>query len=154
MSLSLGRLVLHPMSKLSQRGFTLLEILVVLSIWITILAFSVPFTITLLEKKTEEHILNTFQQDVLYIQNQAIGSKEYLRIILHKNSYIMVGANNKTEERKLPSGWTINRRTIENISFNQKGSIREAGTIQFITPNNRYNIIFPIGKGRGYIEKQ
>jgi competence protein ComGD len=138
-----------------QAGFTILEVLIVLSISVILLSISVPLAHHLLQQKTEEKVLNTFLYDILYLQNQSLITEEqYLRLALYKKSYTIVGINNETIERQLPIGWEIDRRTLSEISFNSKGSIRKAGTIQIITPQNKYNVVFPLGKGRGYIEKQ
>ncbi|MFS0672803.1 competence type IV pilus minor pilin ComGD [Ornithinibacillus sp. 179-J 7C1 HS] len=144
----------HP-NQNNQLGYSLVEILVVLSIMAIILSFTVPVTHSLLESKTEKEFFARLQYDILYLQNQSLGVKdEYLRIILYQNSYTLIGQKNEHIERRLPTGWKINTRTLQTISFNQNGSIRRAGTFQINTPKNTYNIVFPIGKGRGYIEKQ
>ncbi|MEN2765995.1 competence type IV pilus minor pilin ComGD [Ornithinibacillus xuwenensis] len=138
----------------NQKGFTLIESLVVLTIWLMILSLSVPLINSLYHKKTEEFFFNTLQYDILYVQSQAIGSNDYVRIILEKQSYILVDSANQETIRKLPKGWSLDRRTLDTISFNSNGAIRKAGTIQIQTNRTKYKIVFPLGKGRGYIVKQ
>lgn len=135
-------------------GFSLLETLVALSILAIILSISVPISHALLGKMTEEKVLEQFQYDVLFLQNQSMVTNDYLRIKLNQNSYTLIGNKIEPIERKLPSGWRIDQRTLQSISFNENGTIRYAGTIQITAPTNSYIIVFPIGKGRGYIEKQ
>ncbi|MEN2464971.1 competence type IV pilus minor pilin ComGD [Ornithinibacillus sp. JPR2-1] len=137
-----------------QLGFSLLETLVALAILAIILSISVPVSHALLGKLTEEKILAQFQYDVLFLQNQSMVTNDYLRIKLEKNSYTLIGDSIEPIERKLPNGWSIDQRTLQSISFNENGTIRYAGTIQISSPTNSYIIVFPIGKGRGYIEKQ
>lgn len=137
-----------------QAGFTLIELLVVVSIVTLILAITLPVSFSLLEKKTEEKILQLLQYDILFMQNESIGNQKYLRMIFTSSSYQIVDNEKKLLERKLPEGWEIKKRTLDSISFNHNGTIRKAGTIQIISPTNQFNIVFPIGKGRGYIAKQ
>lgn len=137
-----------------QAGFTLIELLVVVSIVTLILAITLPVSFSLLEKKTEDKILQLLQYDILFMQNESIGNQKYLRMIFTSSSYQIVDNEKKLLERKLPEGWEIKKRTLDSISFNQNGTIRKAGTIQIISPTNQFNIVFPIGKGRGYIAKQ
>ncbi|WP_047979924.1 competence type IV pilus minor pilin ComGD [Ornithinibacillus contaminans] len=142
------------METLKHNGFSLIELLITLSIWILLLSLSVPVLISLQEKKTEDNFLLTLQNDIIYIQNVSLGSKTYNRIILDRYSYRIVDNKNASIVRNLPDGWEIDRRTLEEISFNRNGTIRKAGTIQIRTKQNKFNMIFPIGKGRGYLEKQ
>lgn len=135
-------------------GFSLLEVLVTLSVLAILLSLSVPTMHSLLAKKNEEKILERMENDILYIQNQAIGSTKNFRIILQENKYIIVGPDQQSIIRDLPSNWTLDRRKLDSISFNENGTIRKAGTISLKTPNNTYRYVFPLGKGRGYLEKQ
>ncbi|MBS3679588.1 hypothetical protein KGF86_05120 [Ornithinibacillus massiliensis] len=131
-----------------------METLVALAILAIILSISVPVSHALLGKLAEEKILAQFQYDVLFLQNQSMVTNDYLRIKLDQNSYTLIGDSIDPIERKLPNGWRIDQRTLQSISFNENGTIRYAGTIQFSSPTNSYIVVFPIGKGRGYIEKQ
>ncbi|WP_010096975.1 competence type IV pilus minor pilin ComGD [Ornithinibacillus scapharcae] len=137
-----------------QYGFTLIELLAVLSIVAIILTITIPTAIGLLEKKTEEKVLQQFQYDILFLQNESIGQERYLRMFFSDGTYQIIDNQKQLLERKLPDGWEIKQRTLDNISFNQNGTIRKAGTLQIRSPKNQYNIIFPLGKGRGYIVKQ
>ena len=139
-----------------EQGFTLIELLVVLSLFAILILLTVPTTNSLLEKKMEEKVLEMFQYDILFLQNQSIanGTEDYFRLELSKNSYTITGTKIESIVRQLPNGWEIEPRKLNSISFNHNGTIRFAGTIVIHSPNNSYKITFPIGKGRGYIEKQ
>ena len=140
-----------------QNGYSLIELLVVLSVFAIIILLTVPTSFSLLEKKTEEKVLGIFQYDILFLQNQSIanGSEvDYLRMVLYKNSYIITDTKKVQLTRELPDGWQIDPRTMKSISFKHNGTIKYSGKIEIISPTNRYIITFPIGKGRGYIEKR
>lgn len=135
-------------------GFTLIELLVVLSIVAIILTFTIPTAFSLLESKAEEIVLQQFQYDVLFLQNESIRKERYLRLIFTEDGYQIIDNNKQILERELPDGWEIKQGVLHNISFNKNGTIRKAGTIQINSSKHHYHIIFPIGKGRGYIAKQ
>ena len=137
-----------------QQGFSLIEVLVTLSILGIILTIFFPISNSLLETKTEEKVFDMFQYDVLFLQNKSMGTNNYTRMVLKPNGYTITDHNTILIERELPDGWEIDPRNLVNISFNRSGAIRNAGTIKIVSPKNTYNVIFPIGKGRGYIEKQ
>ncbi|MFD2046052.1 competence type IV pilus minor pilin ComGD [Ornithinibacillus salinisoli] len=144
------------MTKSKRNGFTLVELLFVLAILSILLALTMPLTISTVSNQQENQFFNTFQFDVLYTQNLSLGSKDYIRIIFNQEDYTIL--NGTTQEiiatRELPPGWRIDKRNLNSISFNRNGSIRQAGTISVFTGRSTYKIIFPIGKGRGYIEKE
>lgn len=144
----------QPMKPTKEEGFTLLEVMIVLSVMAMLLWLSIPTVHTLYVKTEEKKLIETMQYDILYVQSQAIGSVEEIRITLYKNSYTIVDKGGKVMERNLPAGFEIDRRTLENISFTETGSIRKAGTIKITTPISTYKLIFPPGKGRGRLEKQ
>ena len=139
-----------------QQGFTLIEVIVAFSIFAILILLTVPSTYSLLEKKTEEKILKLFQYDILYLQNKSManGTQDYLRLELNQDSYTITDTKNELVVRELPHGWEIDPRNLKTISFNHNGTIRFAGTIEILSPKNRYTVTFPIGKGRGYIEKR
>ncbi|WP_042145915.1 competence type IV pilus minor pilin ComGD [Paucisalibacillus sp. EB02] len=139
-----------------QQGFSLIEVLVVLSLFTILLTLTLPISYSLLEKKTEEKVLEMFQYDILFLQNQSIanGREDYLRMVFSKNGYTLTDTNKELLTRMLPKGWEIDTRTLNYISFKHGGTTRYSGTIEIISPNNRYTLTFPIGKGRGYIEKR
>jgi competence protein ComGD len=138
----------------SQVGFSLLEVMITLSVIAVLISLSVPAMHSLLAKKKEERILERMEYDILYVQNQAIGAYKNSRIILQEDKYVITGSNTETIVRELPQNWEIDRRKLDTISFNENGTIRKAGTISIKTPKNSYRYVFPLGKGRGYLDKQ
>lgn len=140
----------------NQQGFTLIEILVVLSLFTILLTLIFPISYSLLENKTEEKVLELFQYDILFLQNQSVanGREDYLRMVFSKDGYTITDTKNELFTRRLPEDWEIDTRTLNYISFKHNGTTRYSGTIEIISPNNRYTVTFPIGKGRGYIVKR
>lgn len=142
-----------------KNGFTLLELLIVLSIWSIITALSVPILFNNLEKVEERQFLETFKHDVLYIQYLATSAVDrHVQIRVNNGNYeIIDGSINKSRpiiKREFPTDWEIDMRTVKRISFNENGTIRHAGTISIKTKHTNYSIVFPPGKGRCYIVEQ
>ncbi|WP_196493688.1 competence type IV pilus minor pilin ComGD [Ornithinibacillus caprae] len=137
-------------------GFTLIEVLMVLSIYSILLLLCTPIVLSVISNQQEKQFFETLQFDVLYLQNMSIGSDDYNRMVLDTEYYSIILGNTQEVRttRKLPPGWSLEKRTLDFISFNANGSIRKAGTIAIHTKTDTYKIIFPIGKGRGYIEKE
>lgn len=148
---------LNRINMKSQVGFTLLELLLVLSIWSLLLLLAIPLTFQKLQDIQEQQFLTTFEHDILYVQNLSLTSfTDHARLRLRDDSYeILSGYHQEVKmKRSIPPNWHINMREINDISFNKNGTIRKAGTITITTPSSTYDIVFPPGKGRCYIVKQ
>ncbi|MGP4107283.1 competence type IV pilus minor pilin ComGD [Virgibacillus sp. L01] len=140
-----------------KNGFTLIEVLFVLSVWSVLLILSAPLHFSILEKQEEDNFMDTLQMDLLYMQSESYGIRNYFRLTFTGNeSYIITKDQNiKTlVERKIPEGWKIDQRIMSAIEFNDRGIIVEPGNIMINTKNNKYKVICPLGKGRCYIAKQ
>lgn len=135
------------------KGFTLLEVLFTLAILSILITLSAPLTISSLAKHQEKQFFQTLQFDVMLVQNLSINNNNYIRIKLNDKSYELInGARSKPIAiRNLPKKWYITKQNLDTISFNRDGSIRRAGTIKITTEQSSYNVVFPLGKGRGYI---
>src|SRR5690625_591159 len=101
------------MNKMKKRtGFTLLECLVVLSIWSLLLLLTVPLFFKHINHIQEKQFFQTFKNDVLYTQSLAISSyKNPVRINIKKNQYeILKGRDNEVlSVQEIPPDWDINR---------------------------------------------
>lgn len=139
-----------------QSGFTLVELLLVLSILSILLLLSVPLNISGLQKHQDEQFLETFQYDVLYIQHLATTTTDDKRVYIRfQNDRYSIIENTKTlETRYYPDGWEMDPRTMEELSFKSTGTVRQPGRIKMTSKNNTYFVVFPLGKGRGYVEEE
>src|SRR5699024_11393807 len=65
---------------------------------------------------------------------------------------IVKGTNNSLiKKRSFPKSFKIKKGTFHQISFDQYGRIPKGGHFDIETPYTKYRVIFPFGKGRGYI---
>lgn len=137
--------------RFKEQGFTLLEVLFVLSIISIVLVLSAPLHVETLEKQQGRQFLNTFESDVLYIQNKSMNTGKTVDMVFRENHYsIRVGLRTE-KQRSLPPGWEIDASAIPVLSFNSSGTIRWPGTIHFYSKHAAYDVVCPLGKGRCYI---
>lgn len=138
-------------------GFTLVEVLLVLSIWSILILFVMPIDLDRLETKQEEKFLETLAFDVLYIQSLSTTVEDdHMRIQFYRDGYtVRVGTfENEMIYRQAPKGWSISYRVLPMISFDKYGRIKKPGNVLIHTNQTTYRIIFPFGKGRFYVVEQ
>lgn len=134
-------------------GFTLLELLIVLSIWSVLLLIITPIIHTRIMTQQDEPFLDTLEFDFLYMQRLSTLTKDYVSFRVRTDHYVITqGSGAKVIlRRELPSGWKINMKSLTAISFDENGRVRQPYTITLTTNQSIYNIIFPLGKGRCYV---
>ncbi|MTW85146.1 prepilin-type N-terminal cleavage/methylation domain-containing protein [Virgibacillus dakarensis] len=141
-----------------KNGFTLLEVIFVLGIWSLLILLSAPIQFSILDKQTEEQFFRTFESDILLMQSMSYAANDKMELKINKNNnhYTIEIDNGKTLiERAFPSDWKIDERLLgKGVSFNKLGTIKQPGRIKVVTTTSTYHIVFPLGKGRCYIEKQ
>ena len=135
-------------------GFTLIEMLAVLSIYAILILLSAPIMVKTFEAQQEKQFLKTFEFDLLYAQNLSTQSKNNIRINFDEDQYTILSDNEVITSRMIPENWHINLRVIKNIGFDENGRIKEPGTMSIKRRQSEDVGVFPFGKGRGYIVKQ
>ncbi|MFA1821548.1 competence type IV pilus minor pilin ComGD [Virgibacillus oceani] len=147
-------LILNLKTTKNKNGFTLIEMLIALSIVMIMLLLVVPISLSTLDAAEEEQFLQTLEFDVLYIQSMA-GENLLTSIRFADDHYRIIRGNQEGFiKRDYPKDVTINSRISNEITFDHRGSIRNPRTIEIHTKNASYRMIFPFGKGRYYIEKE
>lgn len=143
----------------NERGFTLLEVLFVLSITCMILLLGFSIQTHVLDEHQTKQFFNVFQSDVMLIQQRTMLYEENLSITIkpekHQYEVRKGGTGKLLYLREIPESWEVRIRTLtQPMSFTSNGTIRHPGTLNIKTKTNNYNVIFPFGKGRGYIVEQ
>lgn len=137
-------------------GFTLLEMLFSLAILMILLTITVPLVFSTIEKQTEKEFFKVFKSDVLFLQNQSIGTNQYYRLVFYDDHYKIIDSSTGESlvVRTYPNQLTVDGRLLKRISFNARGTIKQPGTMTISTEETTYRIIFPLGKGRFYIDER
>lgn len=141
----------------NEKGFTLLEMLVVLAILFIIVFCIFPLNFSLQEKIQEDHFLNILKRDLYYGHTYAITNQKNVTFMYRweENSYDLRVHNQPILKRKLPEEISFRpSQDMNRFSFHPNGNISNFGTLTFYVGNNKYKVIFTIGKGRFRIEKE
>lgn len=136
-----------------QAGFTLTELLMVLSIISIVLFIAVGFADNSLENIEMNNFIQVFESDVLYTQNASLGTRKNIRIIFRDYYYTIIHEDTAINDirRDYPSRFKGINVTQNRIAFSNGGTLLNPSTIKFRTGRQNYNLVFPLGKGRYYI---
>jgi|SRR5690625_2200697 len=136
-------------------GFTLIEMLFTMVILSLLIFIGVPSLIKVIENQQTKHFFQILNSDIFYIQNQALGTRQNIRIMFDEDYYILLHEQKAEEiKRFYPEHLTYKLDINNRISFSNSGTVINPTTFMFTDNNHSYKIVFPLGKGRHYIEKQ
>lgn len=140
---------------MERNGFTLIEMLLVLTVLSILISLALPAHSSSLTKQQENQFIEVLQNDVLLIQNQAsITSKERMYIRFYDDHYLVLhGRNPSYAKRDYPDGWSLltSNRILE---FHLNGTVLSPRTFIMHSKKERIALVFPLGKGRFYIERE
>ncbi|MCU5683206.1 competence type IV pilus minor pilin ComGD [Bacillus wiedmannii] len=138
---------------MKQKGFTLLEMLLVLFA-ISVLSMVTYFNVhSLHEKQKVEQFLRQFSNDILYMQQLAINRQKHstLRWYKDRHTYYIgeLSENLTIIKREYDSDIQIDLNTFPNpMTYNPSGNINRGGTILLSYRSYKYEIVFQLGRGR------
>src|SRR5699024_2184960 len=141
----------------NKNGFTLMEVLLVLSIIVIMLLLVIPLNILLLDKEREKQFIKEFSSDILLMQAYSRTSllETRLKFYQDENKYkIHIGTGKPLVEKEIPEDWVFQIRGYNyEIQFSNSGAVNKLGNIVLKTKHHTYKFIFSLGKGRFRIEK-
>src|SRR5699024_10152156 len=117
---------------------------------------SVPTLFTSIDHHIKKEFFKTLESDILLVQTTSHGTTlNNASIVFNDDSYTVriLGDEDKIINKNNLLDGRTDEKQLKKISF-KNGTIREPGTILLKTPEDDYRIIFPLGKGRGYVEEQ
>lgn len=143
---------------LNQKGFTLLESLLVLFIVSTMSLVLITNIAPIYHKKVIETFLNQFEKDMLYAQQYALVNEELVFVLFKSEQNLYKIESNEQEVDLLTRNYhpkiKIEGATLTNkITYISNGSIQKSGTMFISYKDSTYKVIFYLGKGRFNIEK-
>ncbi len=146
----------------NQNGFTLIEILFVLSIFLVIASVSTVLLRPQYLQVEREHFVTNLTADLLYSQQYAISQQKHLVVFIlpKENRYFVKEklSNKFIVERTIPKGIKVERGTLGALTvdfeFEPDGGVNRFGTIYFTVGKQRYKITLQIGMGRLYVVKE
>lgn len=140
----------------NEKGFTLIEMLLVLFIVMLFTSIAFSFSVQYSEKKVIDQFMNQVQFDILAAQAKAIEEQRRIEIRFGDDKrYSMFNEfGDPYFERHFPEGVTFDQySTLKVIKFSSVGEVSEFGTLKFQTPTKEKVIIINIHKGRIRYEK-
>ncbi|KOS26105.1 competence protein ComG [Bacillus anthracis] len=138
---------------MKQKGFTLLEMLLVLFA-ISVLSMVTYFNVqSLNEKQKIEQFLRQFSNDILYMQQLAINRQKHYTLRWHKDRHMYYIGESSTDlsiiKREYDSDIQLDLNTFPNpMTYNPSGNINRGGTILLSYRSYKYEIVFQLGRGR------
>ncbi|KMQ08028.1 competence protein ComG [Bacillus cereus] len=138
---------------MKQKGFTLLEILLVLFA-ISVLSMVTYVNVhSLYEKQKIEQFLRQFSNDILYMQQLAINRQKHYTLRWHKDRHMYYIGESSTDlsiiKRGYDSDIQLDLNTFPNpMTYNPSGNINRGGTILLSYRSYKYEIVFQLGRGR------
>ncbi|KRG15627.1 competence type IV pilus minor pilin ComGD [Lederbergia galactosidilytica] len=141
----------------SNKGFTLLEMLIVLSVLSIVLLFSIFTYQSFSETMQRRLFITQLEADLYYAHAHAINRKVRVQIQFSPSNRQYVVVNTGTKEtllqRKFPSTIYIQKSNLTSFTINENGNISNFGTINFQQNQHTIKLTFYIGKGRFSIEE-
>ncbi|MGG3841452.1 competence type IV pilus minor pilin ComGD [Anoxybacillus kestanbolensis] len=144
---------------MNERGFTLIEMLIVLFIVTGIMLFAVPPLQQVLAERQLQYFLEQFSNDMLYAQQYAISRKKTVAIMFYFDTCRYQVKEGRTFGKELlarsfPSPFQIQMGTLSPpLFYYPNGNINKAGTLLIAYGSKKYKIVFQLGKGRLYVQK-
>ncbi|MCU5703569.1 comG operon protein ComGD [Bacillus wiedmannii] len=138
---------------MKQKGFTLLEMLLVL-FTISVLSMVMYYNVhSLYEKRKIEQFLRQFSNDILYMQQLAINRQKHYTLRWYKDRHMYYIGESSTNlaiiKREYDSDIQIDLNTFPNpMTYNPSGNINRGGTILLSYRSYKYEVVFQLGRGR------
>lgn len=120
--------------RLNERGFTLVETILVLSIVMVITASVVYVTTSRIEAAEEKRFFRQFHLDMQKIQSIAIGETKYTHIYFDEigSKYVGEWAKTRLFEYKVPKHIRLSAdSSLKRVSFHPNGMVSQFGTFLF-----------------------
>ncbi|WP_062355902.1 competence type IV pilus minor pilin ComGD [Bacillus kwashiorkori] len=140
----------------SQKGFTLIEVLLALTIFLMLVSFLPPLYTSLSDKIETKIFLQQLEEDLYYAQQYAMVNRTpvYYQVYKSMNEYrIWPFGQDVMIRRKIPANITVDGGTVLSNYFKSNGNVPSFGTIHFQKGKKLYVLTLHIGRGRFVISE-
>ncbi|WP_173916158.1 competence protein ComG [Halobacillus sp. Marseille-Q1614] len=144
---------------MNDRGYTLSEVVLVLTMITTLLLLAAPTPVKIYKNTQTSLHLNQLKSDLLLAQQLTMQDHPNYWIMIRPASQDYYLYDYKKKEalftRSFPSDWTIELQSLSMpLRFNSSGTLERPGTMKIVTSSTSYKITFPFGKSRVRIDEQ
>ncbi|AGT32772.1 competence protein ComG [Geobacillus genomosp. 3] len=139
-------------------GFTLLEMLVVLSAALLLAALVAPTLSGIMHQREETYMLALLRADLYGAQQHAVARRVKVSVFFTEGSgeyrAVDTDSGQRIIVRTLPAPWQFQLGTLRNpLIFTDNGNIEQGGTVWVKSRKGNYKVTFLLGKGRFYVQK-
>ncbi|MEB3750515.1 competence type IV pilus minor pilin ComGD [Geobacillus sp. FSL W8-0032] len=139
-------------------GFTLLEMLIVLTVVLLLTGLAVPALGGVVREQNEIHMLAVLRTDLYSAQQYALAHRMKVAVFFTERGaeykVIEAASGRQVAARSLPSPWRFQLVTLRNpLVFTGNGNIERGGTVWVQGVKQSYKLTFLLGKGRFYVQK-
>lgn len=140
----------------NQKGFTLIESLVVLSIFLIISSITVISIKPQYNMADDETFISQLKADIYYAQQYAISHQKEVKVNFapNKNSYFIYEHNNSSNivERQYSPSIQVSPGSIPlYFKYLPNGNVEQFGSLYIKSKEKSYRLTVLIGKGRFYV---
>lgn len=142
-----------------QAGYTLAEVLIVLTIFLMVITITSVSFKPLLQQLEIKYFFKQLQLDIAYSQMYAMGNYKdaFIRFYPENNRYVISpsGYNQKSLiDRTYSKNIKIKPETLSTtVTLRRDGNIEKAGMMHVYHHDDTYRFVFLFGKGQTYVEK-
>lgn len=141
----------------NQKGFTLVEMLVAMSLLVILSSLSIFLVTSQQTSLNEEHFITQLEADLYYAQAFAIANQLPLQVRIYPliNRYNIRGDINTGNivDRYYDEDIVFVNESTLSFSINSNGNFSKFGTYEFRIDKQLYKLTIQIGKGRFYATK-
>lgn len=138
------------------KGYTLAETVVVLFLLATLAGVVLIYGGKVEHHRQVEQFFTLLAGELYSAQQRAVVLRQPTGILFQpeRHAYVVVSGGAVIEERKYPPFIQVRPLTMGHyILYETDGNIRWPGTIEFLIGEERYRLVFQLGKGRFRLEK-
>jgi len=132
---------------MSRKGFTLVEMMVVLSVTLVTAAIGMCYRPARVPVDQEVRLLEAF---FLEARARALAEKDTVSVRVSGDE-VAASSSGWDDEITLSSGYRFT--TAHSFSYNAKGHIKIAKTLKLKTPEGTLKFVFQLGSGTFYVAK-
>ncbi|WP_260678699.1 type II secretion system protein [Planococcus salinarum] len=137
---------------LNDRGFSLLEVVIVLAILMAGMGIGLPAYNQISAEKEERRFFQLLRNDIYFAQSEAYRSGSSVSLVFRPDlgRYdIVKDIYNPLSSRKMPVTVTLKPTSnLTEIVYWSTGSVMDSGTLRFGTSKGEITIVVHLGKGR------
>lgn len=139
----------------SVKGFTLLEMLIVLAVVSIMLAVGIAGVKPVMEWVQKQMFITQLESDLYYAHSYAINRKETIvfRFSKEQNVYEAASGRKTIIKRKFPDSIKMTGGNLSRFHITPEGTISYFGTVQFQVNDTAVKLTIYLGRGRFNVKK-